>query len=550
MIIDARQLPQDSHLTADVVIVGTGPAGASVALELAPLGIDILVLEGGALGVDAQARNTLRADESSQEREPLDKMRDKRLGGTSHQWGGRTFAFDAVDFDAAATQGEPWPVSREDMEPYYRRAAQRLDVGAYEYTADPAIPGARKHLLGAPSELIYDEAIWRFGPPVKFGNVLRDKLAARGNVRIMHHANVVRLRRDADGRVNDVEFASSPGVHHHAGGAHVVLAPGGLEAARLLLHSDIGNEHDQVGRNFMTHPIAVVGKVKLTAPASARNTAEYVRSHDNVWVRRLLCLKEDVRREHGLLNMGFGIWYRDARDASHGDPLLSAFALARKALTYSGGFKGTGMHRQYADNSQTAAHVRNVVAGAPQLAGFAGRWARDRWLSRRTLPAFSRISPTGEYALRFDAEQSPDPDNRVTLSPSERDPYGVPRLHVRNEVSREDRLNYLRSIQLMKQGLEDAGFATVELPSKAEVMAQPMIDSTHQMGVVRMGSDPRTSVCDSNLLVWGTTNLYVPTSGAFPTAGQAGPTLTIVAFAIRVADHIAQQFLAKTGDVK
>lgn len=123
----------------------------------------------------------------------------------------------------------------------------------------------------------------------------------------------------------------------------------------------------------------------------------------------------------------------------------------------------------------------------------------------------------------------------------------MPRLAVHNQVSDADRRNYLRSLELIKQGIEQAGFATVELPTHQEMMDAPMVDSTHQMGVVRMGDDPRTSVCDSDLRVWSSPNLYLASSGVFPTAGQAGPTLTIVAFATRLADHLANQLAGHKG---
>lgn len=541
MILDARRLPAGSRLAADVVIAGTGPAGATLALELASTGLDVLVLEGGAIGVDAAARDTLRGSATTQGREPIDKVRDKRLGGTSHQWGGRTFPFDGLDFAARPALNAPeWPVTRLDMESYYRRAATRLGVGAYEYTASPAIPGAPKNLLGAPSELVDDEAIWRFGPPVKFGVVLQRELSTSANVRILHHANVTRVLQDSEGTVEGLEFASEPGKTHIACGSEFVLALGGLETARIMLHSRVGVEHDQVGRNYMTHPVAVVGRVSLRRPQDALHTGQYVRSHDNVWVRRLLAVREDVRRDRDLLNMGIGLWYPDARDPKHGDALLSAFALARKALTRTGGFKGTGMHRQYTQSGPVLEHLVNIVRGAGDLPPFFVRWARDRWISKRTVPAFARYSKSGEYALRFDAEQSADPDNRATLS-EEVDAFGVPRLEVTNVVSREDRLNYLESLCVIKDGLEAAGFAEVELPSESEMLALPLVDGTHQMGLVRMGTSPADSVCDKDLRVWTAPNLYLATSGVFPTAGQAGPTLTIVAFAVRLADHLANK---------
>ena len=536
MMTDARALPPGSRLRADVLVVGTGPAGACLALELAGSGLDVLVLEGGGLGVEREARATLRGDTSSQEREPLDRVRDKRLGGTSHQWGGRTFPFDEVDFDGGPA-GEPWPIGITALQGYYRRAARRLELGAYEFSARAALPEAPPHLLPRPGETLGDEQVWRFGPPVRFGGVLKRELSHAGTVRILHHANVVRLVQGAGGDIETVEFASAPGQLHRAHGRRVVLAVGALETVRLLLHSGVGDEHAQVGRHFMTHPVGVVGKVTLSDPDMGRECARYLRSHDGVWVRRMFALRPKVRRDLGLLNMAVAIWYRDARDPDHGDALLSAFALTRKVLTRTGGFKGSGMHRAYADSGSTRAHVRNVVTGARTLPPFAARWARERWLSRRTIPAFARVSARGEYALRFDAEQSADPANSVTLG-TEQDAYGVPRLHVENEVSSADRRNYLRSLRLVAEELEASGFATVTLPSAEELEHLPLVDSTHQMGVVRMGRSSRDSVCDAQLRVWSAPNLYLATTGVFPSAGQAGPTLTLCALAIRLADHL------------
>ena len=81
--------------------------------------------------------------------------------------------------------------------------------------------------------------------------------------------------------------------------------------------------------------------------------------------------------------MGYAIWYEDPMDPSHGDPLLSAYVLARKALIQLDGFKSAGMHRRFAAAGGTAQHVRNVALGAPQLAAFGYTWARDRWADPR-----------------------------------------------------------------------------------------------------------------------------------------------------------------------
>lgn len=537
-IADARDLPAGSHLTATIAIIGSGPAGTALALELSRYGLDVLVLDGGGLTPEKATQDSLRGDAGSQEVEALDKVREKRVGGTSHRWGGRTYPYDATDLDGLA--GAAWPITRDELLPYYRRAAHLLELNRWEWTAAEAIQGAPQHLFDEPSETINDEAIWRWSPPTRFGEVFRERLGDSPHVRLLHHANVTRLHRDDSGAIGSVEVQSVPGRTVTVSAQTVIVAAGGLETARLLLHSGIGAEHDQVGRHFMIHPIGEVGRLTLTDPASAPTVATFAKSHDGVWVRRLLQLRDHVRREHGLLNMGFAVWYLDPRDPAHGDALLSAFALARKALFHAGGFKASGMHSRYADGGDTAAHVRNLAGDLPGLARFAVRFTRDRWIDPRQRASFTQVSAQGEYRIRFDAEQSPDTDNRVVLS-DEVDAWGVPRLRVEHEVSQADRANMHRSLELLAEGINATGWARYEPPTLAEMLERPMIDGTHQMGLTRMGTSPSDSVVDADLRVWGVDNLHLVTSGAFPTSGMAGPTMTVVALAMRLADRLVRR---------
>lgn len=540
--IDARELPENAHLTGTVVIVGTGPAGTTVARELAPTGVDILMVEGGSLGRSPEHDDTLKADQRSQSVEPLEKARTKRLGGASTQWGGRTYPFDALDFEDRTEGGlnfKGWPISREDLNPFYQRATVAAGVKNMQYTAAQAIEGAPQHLMGE-SDLVNTQGIWRWGRPVNFGDVVTDELADRGNVRVLHNANVTHVVQDPEtGRITELKIQSKPGKFLTVSGDEVVLAMGGLETARLLLNSNVGNENDQVGRYYTIHPIGEVGKLTMSDPKAEGNAVTYTKSHDGVWVRRNLQLHEDVRRREGLLNMGFAIWYDEPRNPDHGDPLLSSFALVRKMLTMTGGFKGTGMHRRYAELENPKAHVLNVLKGLPSVGAFGVHWLRDRILDPRTLPSFTRYSKKGVYRIRFDAEQAPRVEQRVVLSDVEKDAYGVPRLDVQHFIPEEDRRNYHRSLELLAEGINATGFATYEPPTLEEMLTRPMVDATHQMGLVRMGSAPEESVVDENLKVWSSPNLYLSTTGAFTTGGMAGPTLTVIAISIRLADHLA-----------
>jgi len=147
----------------------------------------------------------------------------------------------------------------------------------------------------------------------------------------------------------------------------------------------------------------------------------------------------------------------------------------------------------------------------------------------------------GDLRLRFDAEQSPEAENRVVLT-RDRDAFGVPRLAVHHRVSGTDRESIVRSLGVVHGELERLGVAeTGGAPTASELPDVAFGDATHQMGLTRMADSPRHGVVDRDCRVHGTPNVFVASSAVFPTSGFGGPTLTIVALAIRVADRIRSE---------
>jgi choline dehydrogenase-like flavoprotein len=134
--------------------------------------------------------------------------------------------------------------------------------------------------------------------------------------------------------------------------------------------------------------------------------------------------------------------------------------------------------------------------------------------------------------LLMNVEQFPNPDNRVVLG-SACDRFGVPRatLHWRWTDRDQGRLLKLRDV--LRDGIEGAGLGKVEF---ADVPPNPL--AHHHAGTTRMHADPRQGVVDSDGRIHGMENLYVTGGSVFPTAGFANPTLTIVALALRLGDHL------------
>ena len=544
--LDARGLPEGAEMATTVCVVGSGPAGTTVALGLADAGIEVLVVEAGGWRAERGAQATLAgAGVGPGDHDRLERAREKRVGGTSASWGGRCSPLDPLDLEDRPPLGlTGWPIGTDAMERHYRRAGAILQLGRWAWTIREAVPWAPSFLVPPGSDSQLDDArILRWSPPTRFAAEIAAGLAPESPHLVAAPRHRRRHRADGvTGPVRRLRIASTPGRHLTVRADLVVLALGGLETARLLLHGDgqgtaIGDDEGLLGRHYMIHPGGEVGRLHLGDPAAAFGAGDFVRSSDRVWVRRLLQLHEDVRRREGLLNLAATPWYADPHDPRHADPLLSTFALVRKSLTLAGGFKGTtDVHRRYSSTDGLGGHLRNIASDVPGIARFAASWTKHRWLAPRSLPAFARTTASGEYRLHFDAEQSPDPANRVLLS-AERDALGVPRLQVVHRVSADDRANYHRSLVRMAEAVRRLGTATLSAPAEDELAVMPFGNATHQMGLAGWARR-RAGVVDPDGRVWGVANLYVAGSAVFPTSGMAAPTMTIVALAARLAERL------------
>jgi choline dehydrogenase-like flavoprotein len=148
------------------------------------------------------------------------------------------------------------------------------------------------------------------------------------------------------------------------------------------------------------------------------------------------------------------------------------------------------------------------------------------------LPSVVLESKTNRYTLRIDAEQAPSPESRVTLG-DDRDAMGERRLHVAWRHTTLDAESLLRTSELFDQGLRRSGIG------RARSVPQPLqATGGHHIGTTRMATDPSAGVVDENCRVHGLANVYVASSSVFPTSGYANPTLTILALAIRLGDHL------------
>lgn len=548
MFFDALDI-ESGHgdaLTADICIVGAGAAGITMALQLIGSGHDVLLLEAGGRR-DEAATQALYAGQVRDEtlHPPPDRYRVRRFGGSTTLWGGRCIPFDPIDFERRDyVPDSGWPIAFDDVLAYYPQANALCEAGRYAYSVSEAFTRPPPPLIAGFRSRDFDtDALERFSRPTDFGARYAPRLQAARNVRVLLHANVTTLDVADDGsQVRSVQVRTLTGKRMQVRARCFVLAAGGLEVARLLLASrdvhpgGIGNGHDVVGRYYMCHLAGTTGTLVASGPVSAVNHG-YQRDADGVYCRRRFALSADSQRRLGIGNFITRLHHPRITDPAHRCGPLSLLYLARPFIPYE------YAKRLHGDGTLDArtwwTHMRNLATDLPGTAAFGWHLFTRRKLAARKFPSIIVHPKANRFSLDFHAEQQPNRESRVTLT-SARDALGMPQLLVDWRHAPGDVHTVRTALAVLARDLHESGAGRLDYDSEA-VEAEMLRDGAyggHHIGTARMGTDPRRSVVDSDGRVHGMDNLYVAGAAVFPTSSQANPTLTIVALALRLADHL------------
>ena len=552
MILDLFNFSDRDSIESDLCIVGAGAAGIALALKLIGRGIDILLLEAGGLEAEPHTQRLYTGEVSDARlHSPPDRYRQRRFGGTTTIWGGRCMPFDSIDFEARAyVPHSGWPFGLETLLPYYPEANRLCEAGRFAYRADAAFPTPLPPMLaGFESQDFSTDTLERFSCPTDFGRRYGAKLEAAARVRVLLHANVtaIRLAENADS-VTELVVRDLRGKTLSVRARRYVLATGGLEVARLLLANcdvqrrGIGNDHDVVGRFYMCHIAGTIGRIQIGGPLDDVQYG-YNISEEGVYCRRRFALRAQTQRAQRLGNFVARLHHPRISDPAHHSAVLSLLFLARFAIPYEYARRLHGSDAASIGN--WVRHVGNLAEAPLDAAAFAWHMLRDRKLAERKFPSIIIRPRRNLYSLDFHAEQQPNPSSRVQLS--ERvDALGMPQLKIDWRYTAGDVDTVSRSLSLLAQAIAHSRVGTFDYdPERVEnEMTRYGAYGGHHIGTTRMGSDPHTSVVNADGRVHGVRNLYIVGASTFPTSSQANPTLTIVATALRLADHLAAQAAA------
>lgn len=492
--IDARTLPSGTRLETDLLIIGGGPAGITLALALKDSPLRVTLLESGGMEFDAATQALYDGPETGTPYLPLNGSRMRFLGGSTNHWGGWCRPLEKIDFekrDWLAHSG--WPFGREVLEPYFPRAQEMVEAGPWIYDEAPNKFPVTTLAMGAGGI----ETVWfQFSKmrgsvlPTHFGERYAGDLKQVSNLKLYTNANVTGLRLAKDAKsLTHVEAATLSGVKFTVVPKYVVLGAGAIENARLMLasndvmHTGVGNTNDLVGRYFSDHPIP--GNNATLVSFGGKLSPFYLGTQHagGAHVRAAFAPTQAFRRSRHVLG---------------------------SLITVDGGAKLDPLGDAAA---QTTAETMGYKTGKAHA-----------------------------YTIGCGFEPAPDPDRRITLDTA-RDALGMPRATLNNTISDDDFARYRATLeewgrQLLASG---AGILRIHHATREEWL-KGLDWGNHHMGTTRMHTDPKLGVTDADGLVHGISNLFVSGSGLFPTYGASNPTMNLVALTLRLADHLKGLF--------
>ncbi|MGI9590834.1 MAG: GMC oxidoreductase [Myxococcota bacterium] len=493
MFIDGRAVPQDHVFENDVCIIGAGAAGLTLATALDRFGVGVDLVESGGLKSIPRTQRLTRV-----------KLRDKEhfanrlrfFGGTTNHWGGWCQPLETFEFEQHPwVPDSGWPFGRSELEPYYEASRDVLGLPQPGYRFEAAAEAAYPEppLLEDQSE--FRSVIWRKTQPgpLRMREKYGDAIAGSKNVRCVLHGNALELLPNREGRLIELVSARTLTKRRMTFRARrYVLATGCLENARLLLLSDsivrggIGNQNDCVGRYLCDHGFLSMGRVLLPGRSSA-----------------------PVFREERFFPEREG---PDGRTDGVGYATTEAYRTRNRSLGFAAAV-GT-----FREDDRSAPAIEELVRAADGDGG-----ARPS-------------QPSRSFVLAVSAEQAPNRESRLVLDP-DKDALGQRKARVVHRSTDLDHRSRRESIERLAALVARSGRGRVKLEPFDPRGWMPAV-AGHQTGSARMSEDPKKGVTDGNGRVHGVANLFVTGGAVYPTAGWQHPTLTIVALALRLADHL------------
>jgi choline dehydrogenase-like flavoprotein len=517
LVRDIARLNADAA-SRRIVVIGAGAVGLYTAVELSRRGRDVLVIESGSAQLGGFSTDSFAS--VGRKHEGIHRSRSRSLGGTTNLWGGQLVAFMPIDFAGREwLPGSAWPVTYDEIAPFYRPTY--LNLGLDEQIVDDA---AVWRSISARPPPLNDEVecfLTRWLRVPGFAKLYAKRIESDPHLTVLTEHTAVGFR-GLGGRITGVRVVDAAAGRHWIEGATFILAAGTIENARLLLHAAADDSwacpwgsNAHVGTRFMDH---LGGRLADIHPMDKK---KFFKTFCTI-VRSGNKFQPKVRLRDAVLG-------RERQLNIQG--LLAFESSASEHLVYLKQFLRASVNSRRITSVRDAARA---VGGARYLLPLMWRYA---WDHRVFVPSTSRIQ------LWMQSEQVPLPESRITIDPTHRDAFGLPRVVLDWRIG-EAELPSMREFALrIDRALRAGGHATLEIDplllSADPRFLDTLHDTSHHAGGAIMGRSAAEGVVDRDLRVFETENLYVGGASVFRTIGNANVTLTALALATRLVYLLA-----------
>jgi choline dehydrogenase-like flavoprotein len=519
-------MSQGNHF--DVIIIGTGAGGGTLAYHLAPSGKRLLLLErGGFLPRERDNWNShavfieskYKAKETwyDSEGNAFQPGIHYYVGGNTKFYGAALLRLRREDFGEIKHHGgisPAWPLSYEDFEPYYTKAEHLYYIHG-EHGIDPTEPPVSAPYRYPPvshepriQELHDDLRRKGYHPfPLPLGIMLDEE-----NGKPLHTSRCIRCDR----------FDGFPCLVNAKADAHIVCIEPALEYPNVQLIT--GAYVERLETNASGSEVTKV-YVKRNGIPESYSADIVVVSCGAINSAALLLRSANDKHPNGLANSSDVVGRHYMR---HNNSALLAISRRPNPTVFQKTLALNDFYFRSNDWEYPLGHIQMLgKSDSEMIKGEAPDWAI--WKPDMALDYMAR------HAVDFwlTSEDLPDPDNRVTLNSK-----GEIILHLRQTNMEGHR----RLIAKLKDMLEHMDLHQHLLPHSLYLGKQiPIGGTAHQCGTIRFGRDPKTSVLDPNCKAHNLDNLYVVDGSFFVSAGAVNPALTIIANALRVGDHLLER---------
>lgn len=515
--IDIRSQKPADEIIADICIIGGGAAGVTIAAHLESTGSRIVILESGGKVLEGETQLLYSAKQTGERYFDLTTCRLRYFSGTTNHWGGFCRENDPIDYEGRPELNIPsWPVGKDELSPFIHKAQALLGLNREEF--DPAIKAA-KHGVN-PNQLLeraspdFLTKIFQIAKKRKIHEILEEKLSQTKNIDVYLHANATHIELAKNGEsVDHIIVKSLEGTEFKAKAKFYIVAAHAIESARLLLVSNnvlptgIGNTSGWVGKNFMEHIHIESG---IFYPGGNFPSLYNFHWAEKRGINANLSFSASAMKREGIMQ-----YYCRFSPIYGYEGLYNHFSSLRNRF-----WKPADL--------QAMKSMAAIFSDIPDSLRFMGGIAFGR----------DKLTPTA-FHLDQRIEQSPNSNSYIKLT-DEKDILGVRKIAFNWDFSELDVKTFNKGQELVMREFTRLGLGRFDAPNiTSDLVRQKARGHYHHIGTLRMASSASAGVVDKNCKLFGIDNLYACGSGIFPTAGYSGPTMMIISFSIRLAEHLS-----------